>query len=163
MALETPYRAITACLRTFTAQVPRVTWGSTASPFYKQAPEPVVAFPYVVYDLAFSSIEHVMMSGSEGGSYAEKRALTIKVYGDSDEIEQAAAPEWENSLCNYLDGLADEPQYLNGLNFQCIQFLRNGYELLQEERRDETGVAWIWCAHATYEFWTNVPYPIRRN
>lgn len=163
MAKETPYRAVCALLEGLAGKVPLITFSRIASPYYQQVPEPRPAFPYAVFDLPFSSVEHVQMSGKDGGVYIEKRTLEISIYGDSDEIEQCAAPEWPNSLFHCLDSFSDEPEFLDGLYFDCIQFVRKGYELKLTEHRDETGVMRIWEARATWDFWTEVPYPIRKS
>ena len=160
MARETPYRSITAMLNGLNSRVPLIVWGSAASPYYKQVPEPAPAFPYCAYDLGKSTLEHSFGGGKANSSYVEKRTLSLMVFGDSDEIEQAAAPEMPGGLFHCLDSFADAPELLSGVGFDCILFVRKGYELLLEEQREENSIMRIWQAVAEYDFWTEVKYPL---
>jgi hypothetical protein len=159
----TPIQALTNFLRnTGASYVNALQWGQGACPFYQKVPEPAPPFPYCLFTVPRSSIQHVLASGTVGGSYIETRKPKIQVVGTSDEIELVSAPEVNGSVFWLLDALADTPDQLSGQGFACEQFTREYYSLdvLEDERSEQYKRVWI--AEAEYTLITVVPYPIRR-
>lgn len=163
--IGTPAQVITSTLRGMgPLLVPAISWGATASPFYKMAPEPAPAFPYVVFHIPPSSIQHTMKRANQGGGYVESFKVEFEVVGESEQIENVAAPWVPRSVYWLMDSYGDYPEQLNGDTFKCAQFTRsdgNGYDLDTLDEQRESGYIRIWIAKASYDMKINVPYPVR--
>lgn len=163
MAAKTPIQALALILRSLgPTNVPLVTWDDEASPFYQVVPEVAPAFPYVVFDVPPSSLEHQFGSYADGGAYVETLRPTFKVAGLSANVEEASAPWIAGGLCNFLDSFSATPEDLGGQGFACIGWWRLSYVLTGPEDQREDQYKRVWVASAEYEMKINVPYPTRR-
>lgn len=120
----------------------------TKSPFYKQVPDKVLPFPYVVYDLAASSA----LEPTFEKTYTESFILTVTVVGLEPDIEDLSSPYLPGSVFRYLDSLQENPDELSGVGHTCINFLRQpGWALdFEQALRGPTGER-VWFGTAKYE------------
>lgn len=157
----TPHEAIKTLL-----QVSRVSSGNAGEdfdwnnmPYYKEAPEGSGDFfPYCVFDVAASSVEHTMGSG-----YTEDYDIDVMVVALEHQIRQLSSPYNQPSLSvfAYLDSL-NAPEAFNGDYFQVTRFMRKSYELQLDPNRSP-GTQQVWIAKASYnmQIGTNYPLPDR--
>jgi hypothetical protein len=124
-------------------------WGKSANPYYEEAPEPSggtpLPFPIVVYEIPDSQ-----MTDYFERAYQEKYQVTVKITAQESQVATLVSPYATTSLLYYLDSKRDTPSVLNGANFLCNEFLRNGWKLSKVDVRGPAGDR-IWLAEATYE------------
>lgn len=149
-----PLGAVTAVLRNATVNVPGITWGTSASPFYKVAPEPPPTFPYCIFGKieAAGEIEQVMGLVD----LEEEYRIPFMVYGTQDSIEQVSSPYSAQGLFHYLDALSINPDLFSGTLFTCVGWMRTSqYDIDLEEIRSTDGYSRVYVARAEYQMAIN--------
>ena len=101
-----------------------IDWGSTASPYYEQVPEPAPAYPYLVFEVDDSSMEwHTELA------YSEMYVATFHLICLEDDVASLGSPYETTSPFNYLDGKADELTVYDGDGFNVQEFHRTSWAL----------------------------------
>lgn len=148
-----PLSAIAAVIRGSSPPVTGITFSTSASPFYKYAPEPPVAFPYVVFGpIASQNVEHIE------DTYGQSDILRVPfaVYGAQDVIEQCSSPWAPGGLFRFLDGLASNPGVFSGSQYECAGWQRlPGWTIDLEDIRSPDGFTRVYVAKAEYEMLIN--------
>lgn len=131
-----------------------VSWGEGASPFYVDAPEPPPPFPYVVFRITASTVEH-----TQNDPYNETLTCEVMVIGNQQHVNplmEVQADAATDSVFVFLDSLRgtqalpDGPDGFSGRNFYCESFVRTAYLFEEMPDRDEFG-ARVYQATGTYE------------
>jgi hypothetical protein len=150
-----PQDAITSFLRQGGAQgISGIAWGSNASPCYQEAPEtPLLAFPYVVYDIDPSTLNHTFEA-----LYEEQYVVTVKVVGLEAHIQSVMLPYVAGSVFDLLDSVRNSPDQLSGQSFKCIKFTREDWRLYKETIARGPTTERVWISEAKYDYWTNYNY-----
>lgn len=163
MAYAGVHEAIVGVLRA--SDVADVDW--TKSPYYLEAAEPLPddseagvfqlgPFPYVVYELPDSTVEHAMSD-----AFVEMFAPVFYVVGTQKHLTTVLSPYASGSVISYLDSLRGTQalpagyQAFDGDNFNCIEFTRQNYYLGKDPSRGTLGER-VWLARASYKLIFNL-------
>jgi len=158
-AYLSPHEAFTAILRGAVSYVPSISWGATASPWYREVPEPPPPFPYVVYSSGSSIIEDQSFPEASTSGYIEKFTYEVSVVATEDLIHSLSSPWADRSVMRYLDTISKSPGILTGKNFTCEGFVRTNYELMKEENRGPVLARRVWIGRSLYEMVIVADYP----
>lgn len=149
----TPQEGLAALMISGSTLVPGITWGTNASPFYEEAPEPLPQgvdgnpFPYVVYDVEESTFNPTFEM-----AFYEAFVATIKVYCREIDIASNASPYVSSTIFYFLDGYKNNPRVMDGVGYQCIQFLRKSWRLHKDPERGPD-VGRVWISECKYDLW----------
>lgn len=142
MARSTIQESITDILRN--SLVPVINWGTAASPYYQEAPEPPPTFPFVVFDIRESTVERQFED-----AYVEQYQMVLSVLGTESQIQASLSPYHSSSIFYYLEGLLNTPEQFDSDWFRCLLFQRMSWLLTKEDLRAPSGER-VWRAEANY-------------
>lgn len=137
-----PISAVTGVLRGCGTAVPGITWGSAASPYYRQVPEPPpdpISTPYVEFDVKNDGGDDVM----GGDAHSDFFTVTFRVYAGESVVEQISSPWAPQGLFHWLDTLSF--QVFSGAMFECQEWQGNhdwGIDL-DDRRAPDTQRVWV--------------------
>ena len=155
-AYTSPIQAVRGVLANFgnIGVVPGITWGSGASPYLEQVPEPPpdpTATPFVVFTIASKSLEHAIGFVD----FFEVFTVEFAVYAGQADIDAISTPYDVTGLFYQLDQLILQPGVFNGGKFTCDGWYRNAGWTIKMEAFRAPDVQRVWCSRSSYEMTIN--------
>lgn len=136
-----------------------IAWGPNDSPWLEERPESDKPYPWVVFEVADSRVEHAFT-----GAYTETQEVKVHVVGLETNVRALSSPQLPGSLGFFLDALTERPDALSGNGWQATGWQRTGYGVHKEPTgaRDPATQGRVWIATLTYELLTCPQYPETR-